>query len=49
MEVSTKTALIIYFIVTPILAITGYMYNTLMMFYFAVLGTISILLTFFGE
>ncbi len=49
MQVSDKVALIIYFIITPILAITGYMYQTLLMFYFVVLGIISILMTIFEE
>ena len=49
MEVSSKTALIIYFIVTPILVITGYMYQTLLMFYFVVLGLMSIILTIYDN
>ena len=47
MQVSDKTALIIYFIIAPILAITGMMNSILLMFYFAVLGMISILITIF--
>ena len=47
MQVSGKTALVIYFIVTPILAITGMMNHILLMFYFTVLAIISILMTIF--
>ena len=49
MELPFKIAMIIYFVVAPIMAITGYMYNTLLMFYFAMLGIISIMLTVFEE
>ena len=47
MQVSGKVALIIYFIVTPILVITGMISNILLMFYFSVLGLTSILMTIF--
>lgn len=46
-EVSPKTASVIYFIVTPILAVTGYMSQILLMLYFTILGIISIYLTIF--
>ena len=49
MQVSGKTALIIYFVVTPILAISGMMNNILLMFYFSILGLISITMTIFGD
>ena len=47
MQVSNKVALTIYFIVTPILTITGIMNHILLMFYFTVLAIISILMTIF--
>ncbi len=49
MQVSGKTAMVIYFIITPILVVTGLMYHTLLMFYFVTLGIISIFLTIFEE
>jgi len=48
-QVSTKTALVIYFIIIPFLAISGYINQTLLMMYFAILAFISILLTMFGD
>ena len=48
-RVSNRTALVIYFVVIPFLAITGYMSDSLLMGYFAILIIISILLTFFGD
>ena len=47
MQVSDRMALIIYFIITPILVITGMMNQLLLMFYFVVLAVISILMTIF--
>ena len=47
MQVSGKTALVIYFMGIPILAITGMMNQILLMFYFTVLAIISILMTIF--
>ena len=47
MQVSDRVALVIYFIVTPILAITGLMNHILLMFYLTILAIISILMTIF--
>ena len=49
MQVSGKVALVIYFIITPILAITGMMNHILLIFYFTILAIISILMTVFEE
>ena len=49
MQVPGKVALVIYFIVAPILAITGMMNHILLMFYFAILAIISISMTIFEE
>ncbi len=45
MEVKPKTALIIYFVVTPLMVITGYFSRTALMGYVTVLALISIFLT----
>jgi len=46
-QVSLKTALIIYFIITPILVITGYLNNILLAIYIFFLFTLSFFLTIF--
>lgn len=47
MEVSTKTAKIIYFLGIPFIAVTSYISTTMLWFYFITLSLASILLTIF--
>ncbi len=46
-NVSVKTAIVIYLVVIPGIAITGYISNILLLAYFTILFLISLFLTIF--
>ena len=49
MQISNKTAVVVYFIILPILVITGYTNNIVLMMYMSTLFLFGIILTIFEE
>ncbi len=48
-QVSVKTALVIYIVIIPVMVVTGYLNNILLMSYFTILFMISLFLTIFEK